>query len=143
MTLYTLESRIAFAGWTPAHIENYKGPTPQIVTGLADHVRGTLGSTYTVCESGTAGPTGGSTRNRTPYAFFLFPFLFFPLSIRVRCIVADNIRGYVALAVSTPNGTYTREIETGSGDRERNMEEFAGEALRLVVDVLEGRVNHL
>lgn len=70
LTLYTLESRIAFAGWTPAHIENYKGPTPQIVTGLADNVRGTLGSTYTVCESGTAGPTGGSTRNRTPYVFF-------------------------------------------------------------------------
>lgn len=138
LTLYTLESRIAFAGWTPAHIENYKGPTPQIVTGLADNVRGTLGSTYTVCESGTAGPTGGSTRNRTPYVFL------FSLSIRMRCIVGlTTLRGYVALAVSTPNGTYTREVETGSGDRERNMVEFAREALQLVVDVLEGRVNHL
>ena len=73
--------------------------------------------------------------------FFLF-FLFFFCTNEVYSW-ADNIRGYVALAVSTPNGTYTREIETGSGDRERNMEEFAGEALRLVVDVLEGRVNHV
>lgn len=86
---------------------------------------------------------GGAQGTGLRMLFFFFLFFFFPLSIRVRCIVADNIRGYVALAVSTPNGTYTREIETGSGDRERNMEEFAGEALRLVVDVLEGRVNHL
>ena len=64
--LYTLESRIAFGGWTPADIENYRGPTPAIVTGLATHVRAQLGSTYTVCESGTAGPTGGTTQNRTP-----------------------------------------------------------------------------
>ena len=66
MTLYTLESRVAFAGWTQETIKDYKGPTPKIVSGLADNVRKTLGSTYTICESGTAGPTGGSTRNRTP-----------------------------------------------------------------------------
>jgi nicotinamide mononucleotide (NMN) deamidase PncC len=65
--LYTLESRIAFAGWTQSHIDNYKGPTPDIVAGLATHVRNTLQSTYTIAESGTAGPTGGATRNRTPY----------------------------------------------------------------------------
>lgn len=64
--LYTLESRIAFAGWTPEHIKSYSGPTPEIVAGLASNVRGKLGSTYTVSESGTAGPTGGPTRNRTP-----------------------------------------------------------------------------
>lgn len=64
--LYTLESRIAFAGWTQSHIDSYQGPTPDIVAGLAQHVRNTLQSTYTVAESGTAGPTGGATRNRTP-----------------------------------------------------------------------------
>jgi len=66
LTLYTLESRIAFAGWTEASIKDYKGPTPQIVAGLADHTRSTLNTTYVVSESGTAGPTGGTTRNRTP-----------------------------------------------------------------------------
>ena len=66
LTLYTLESRIAYAGWTQENIQNYKGPTPDIVKGLAENVREKLGSTYTICESGTAGPTGGNTRNRTP-----------------------------------------------------------------------------
>jgi len=67
LTLYTLESRIAFAGWTEASIQNYKGPTPQIVAGLADYTRKALSEpTYVVSESGTAGPTGGTTRNRKP-----------------------------------------------------------------------------
>ncbi len=66
LTLYTLESRIAFVGWTQDSIANYKGPTPEVVKGLAENVRGKLGSTFAVGESGTAGPTGGSTRNRTP-----------------------------------------------------------------------------
>ncbi|RYP46400.1 hypothetical protein DL768_007367 [Monosporascus sp. mg162] len=66
LTLYTLESRVAFAGWTQADIDNYEGPTPEVVAGLARNVRTELESTYTISESGTAGPTGGATRNRTP-----------------------------------------------------------------------------
>lgn len=69
-----------------------------------------------MCESGTAGPTGGATRNRTP--------------------------GYVALAVSSDKGTFTREVETGvskgDGMRESNMVKFAVEALKLVRDVIKG-----
>lgn len=49
-TLYTLESRIAFAGWTRTNVENYTGPNPELVEGLASHVRVTLGSTYCVGE---------------------------------------------------------------------------------------------
>ncbi|CAF9938355.1 MAG: hypothetical protein HETSPECPRED_001045 [Heterodermia speciosa] len=113
LTLYTLESRIAFAGWTQESIKSYKGPTPDVVKGLAENVREKLGSTYTICESGTAGPTGGNTRNRTP--------------------------GYVALAVSTENGTHTKEIETGlGGDREKNMIAFSVEALTLLKEVIKG-----
>jgi PncC family amidohydrolase len=66
LTLYTLESRMAFAGWTQETLKTYSGPTPAIVAGLAEHTRSTLGSTYAVSESGTAGPTGGTTKNRTP-----------------------------------------------------------------------------
>ncbi|XMA18394.1 hypothetical protein WAI453_011185 [Rhynchosporium graminicola] len=113
LTLYTLESRIAFAGWTQENIKTYKGPTPDIVAGLASSVRSTLGSTYTICESGTAGPTGGNTPNRTP--------------------------GYVALAVATESGVYKRELSTGhEGDREANMIAFAVEALTLLEDVIKG-----
>ncbi|KAI1253871.1 hypothetical protein MGN70_004266 [Eutypa lata] len=113
LTLYNLESRIAFAGWTAADTENYRGPTPEIVAKLASNVRGTLGSTYTVSESGTAGPTGGTTRNRTP--------------------------GYVALAVVGPNGTVTAEVETGHGNREQNMVEFAVAALKLLKQAIEDK----
>ncbi|KAF9696451.1 hypothetical protein EKO04_005448 [Ascochyta lentis] len=112
LTLYTLEARKAFVGWTDADTQNYKGPTPDIVTKLADNTRKTLGSTYTVSESGTAGPTGGNTRNRTP--------------------------GYVALAVSREGGTVTREVETGTQEREANMVRFAVEGLKLVRDVIKG-----
>lgn len=112
LTLYTLESRKAFIGWTDADTASYKGPTPAIVTKLADNTRRVLGSTYAVSESGTAGPTGGNTRNRTP--------------------------GYVALAVSREAGTVTREVETGSKEREGNMVRFAVEALTLVRDAIKG-----
>ncbi|KAJ5319812.1 hypothetical protein PENANT_c026G01643 [Penicillium antarcticum] len=115
VTVYTLESRIAFAGWTEEHLKDYKGPTPEIVAGLAESVRTKLGSTFAISESGTAGPTGGATKNRTP--------------------------GYVALAVSSKAGTVTREVETGKGtDREANMVAFASEALKLLRDCLIGRV---
>jgi nicotinamide mononucleotide (NMN) deamidase PncC len=48
--LYTLESRVQFAGWTQADIDSYNGPSPQIVSGLAENVRQKLGSTYCICE---------------------------------------------------------------------------------------------
>jgi PncC family amidohydrolase len=113
LTLYTLPSRIAYAGWTQESIANYSGPTTDIVSGLAKYVRKDLGSTYTLSESGTAGPTGGSTENRKP--------------------------GYVALAVDCERGTFTREIKTGLGeDRIANMVQFAVEGLTLLRDVISG-----
>lgn len=66
VTLYTLESRLAYGGWTDRDIETYRGPTPNIVENLARHVGRTLNATYCLAESGTAGPTGGHTPNRIP-----------------------------------------------------------------------------
>ncbi|KAL5345688.1 hypothetical protein ACLOAV_009442 [Pseudogymnoascus australis] len=100
------------SGWTEEDTKSYSGPTLGVVSKLAENVRPKLDSTYTVCESGTAGPTGGTTRNRTP--------------------------GYVALAVATPEGTFTREVDTGSADRAENMVNFAVEALKLLIDVIKG-----
>lgn len=57
---------LGIAGWTEENVKGYKGPTTQVVSELAENVRGKLESTYTICESGTAGPTGGTTPNRTP-----------------------------------------------------------------------------
>lgn len=50
LQLYTLQSRIQFAGWTQASIDGYKGPTPEIVAGLAENIRAKLESTYCVSE---------------------------------------------------------------------------------------------
>ncbi|KAK3680861.1 hypothetical protein B0T22DRAFT_524223 [Podospora appendiculata] len=124
VTLYTLESRLAYAGWTDKDTSTYNGPTPTVVAGLAEHVRAQLGSTYTVAESGTAGPavsSSGATRNRQP--------------------------GYVALAVSADAGTYKRDAETGvvaTGEgsttvREENMVAFAVLALTFLSEVIEGK----
>ncbi|KAK4941851.1 hypothetical protein LTR10_018327 [Elasticomyces elasticus] len=112
LTLYTLDSRIAFAGWTQANIDNYDGPTPKLVEGLATHVRETLKSSYTVGESGTAGPTAsGKAKNRQP--------------------------GYVALAVVGDKGALSKDLETGLGtDRQANMVAFAVEALKLVKEYI-------
>jgi len=56
-----------------------------------------------------------------------------------RRVLIHNFRGYVALAVSTANGTYKRELDTGFGkDRQKNMVGFAVEALTLLKDVLKG-----
>lgn len=42
-------------------VHTSRGPTPEIVAGLARHARGVLNATYTIAESGTAGP------NTNPY----------------------------------------------------------------------------
>lgn len=113
MTLYTLESRIIFAGWTEETRATYKGPIEDVVKGITENVRKKLGATCCVCESGTAGPTGGNTRTRTP--------------------------GYVPLAVVTEKATSTKEAETGlGGDREGNMGAFAREGLKVLKDVIKG-----
>ncbi|KIX94316.1 uncharacterized protein Z520_10026 [Fonsecaea multimorphosa CBS 102226] len=112
LTLYTLESRIAFAGWTQQNIDNYDGPTPELVEGLAKNVREKLQGTYCVGESGTAGPTAsGKTPNRQP--------------------------GYVALAVVGGKGSANKDLDTGlGGDRQANMVAFAVAALKLVKDFI-------
>ncbi|QIW96037.1 hypothetical protein AMS68_001555 [Peltaster fructicola] len=114
LTLYTLPSRVAYAGWTQESIAAYRGPTTDIVSGLAEHVRKDLQSSYTLAESGTAGPTGGNTPNRKP--------------------------GYVALAVASEGGVFVKELNTGlDGDRVGNMVRFSVEALTLLRDVIIGQ----
>ena len=50
-----------------------------------------------------------------------------------------RISGYVALAVASEGGTFTKEIDTKlGGERERNMVAFAQEALQLMKEVLRG-----
>ncbi|EKM56069.1 uncharacterized protein PHACADRAFT_257122 [Phanerochaete carnosa HHB-10118-sp] len=114
LTVYTPTSRIAFSGFTPEDFADYRGPTPQIVERLAVHAHKTLQATYALGESGIAGPTAGPTRTRTS--------------------------GYVALAVATQDGVVSKEIETGTFDRQTNMVLFTEEALKFLLQVLTGEV---
>ncbi|GJE88046.1 competence/damage-inducible CinA family protein [Phanerochaete sordida] len=114
LTVYTPASRIAYAGFAPADFVDYRGPTPEIVERLAMHTRSTLGATYALSESGIAGPTAGPTRTRTS--------------------------GYVALAVATADGVVSKDLETGTFERQTNMVLFAEEALKYFLQVLEGEV---
>lgn len=67
-----------------------------------------------IAESGTAGPTSsGKGTNRQP--------------------------GYVALAVSSANGTYRCDKDTGKKQRDENMLAFAKEGLSFLKEVLEGK----
>ena len=125
-----------------------RGPTPEIVAGLAAHARETLQSVYALSESGTAGPTGGNTPNRTPYVFFSlrlllasspFSCLYFHFHFS-QLFITTLPSGYVALAISTPSGTITQELHTGVSDRGTNMVLFAEAALQLFLDVLTGAV---
>lgn len=43
-----------------------------------------------------------------------------------------NFSGYVAVAVSTAHGTYTREVETGNNDREKKYGCFCCRRLEVV-----------
>ena len=46
--------------------------------------------------------------------------------------------GYVALAVSTEKGEFTREMADLGNDREGNMINFAMESFKLLRDVIKG-----
>ncbi|KII91844.1 hypothetical protein PLICRDRAFT_157243 [Plicaturopsis crispa FD-325 SS-3] len=114
-TLYTRESRRAWAGWTDEHLKTYLGPTEEIVVGLASKVGTTLGATHTIGESGTAGPTA-------PGAQFV-----------------NSVVGQVSLAVVSGEGAAaSRTVKTGLESREGNMVTFSVAALELLRDVLKG-----
>lgn len=120
-----------------AHLHMFcRGPSPEVVAGLAVNVREKLDSTFTLCESGTAGPrdhtfAGTLARNRTPSVMQPLSFLSSNLMIR---------RGYVALAIASSEGVVTREVETGSDIREINMVAFAEAGLKFLRDVLNGDI---
>jgi nicotinamide-nucleotide amidase len=106
--LYTLKSRIMLAGVPQDQLANYRGTTTELLGGMAEAMRGRLGSTWCVAESGMAGPTSG--RSGAP-------------------------AGRTTVGVSGPI-TRTAVIETGLSDRAANMAEFTTHALRFLRDAL-------
>ncbi|OJA08700.1 hypothetical protein AZE42_10182 [Rhizopogon vesiculosus] len=114
-TLYTTKSRKTWAGWTDDNLVDYKGPTPELVTGLAVSIREQMDVTYCIGESGATGPTVPGP-----------PFI--------------HVAGQTCIAVVSQDGFATRVVNTGVADREKNMVAFTKATLELLRDVLVGEV---
>ncbi|KAJ3993409.1 hypothetical protein F5050DRAFT_717747 [Lentinula boryana] len=118
MAAYSLESRIAFLGWTRDILNGYKGPDEQIVIGLASHLRKTLSSTWCLSESGVCGPSR--------------PDVYRP---------EIEGPGYCAFAVvGEGNKVVSKEVRIPQPkNREENMVAMAEEGLKLLLDTLKAQ----
>lgn len=105
-TTYSLRSRLHLSGWSEKDVENYTGPSEDVALRLARNLKLELGATYSLAETGWAGPDDGPDT------------------------------GLAFLAVSGTNRNYTTQISTGLDERTSNMEKFAHAALHYLLQVL-------
>jgi PncC family amidohydrolase len=108
VVVYTSEGKERLAGMRTEDLKSHRSATEPHTALLAETIRGRLGATWGIAETGAAGPTG----NRY-----------------------GDAPGHAALAVSGPQA-FTRTIETGQADRRQNMAAFALAALRLLSEAL-------
>jgi PncC family amidohydrolase len=114
--VYSLKSRLKLSGWSEEDIMNYTGPSEKVALRLARNLRIELGSTYVISETGVAGPLNQGN-NKT--------------------LFDDEDVGTVFLGISTPLGEKSKVHKTGSGDRAKNMQEFARCGLQFFLEELE------
>lgn len=107
--IYTLKARRDLLGLAQAEIDRQKPLTDEYVSLCADTIRTRLGATWGIAELGATGPAG------TPYG---------------------HPPGICVLAVSGPVNL-TRRLETGSPDREGNMQVFMRAAIELLHEALD------
>lgn len=88
-------------------IEKYGVVSEEVARAMAEGVRNLMHSTYSIATTGLAGP-GGDDRNP---------------------------EGTVCIAVSGPEGTFSRKIRC-SGNRSENIEAFTLNALRMLLSIL-------
>lgn len=108
VVVYTGDGKERLAGMTKDQLAQHRSSTEPHTAQLAEAIRTRMGATWGIAETGAAGPTG----NRY-----------------------GDAAGHAALAVSGPVAK-TATVETGHGDRRRNMQEFAVAALRLLRDTI-------
>lgn len=116
--VYLLRQRLKLSGWSDAEIGSYMGPLEQVALKLARTAKYELGLTYVLSETGFAGPSTalhlGSDRS------------------------GEDAVGTVFLGLSGPQGEISCRRVTGSSARAANMEKFALEGLKFLLDCLEG-----
>lgn len=102
--VYTRQSRTALLSVSEAELAGIRPDTEPYALLMARKIRGQLGATWTIGETGAAGPTG--SRYGDP-------------------------AGHSCTAVVGPKGERASTLETGSSDRLDNMRAFAQAALDL------------
>ena len=107
--VYTRAARSGLLQIPESALEGMRPSTEPYALLLARTARERLGSTWAIAETGATGPTG----NRY-----------------------GDAPGHACLAVSGPR-EQSATLETGSPDRQRNMQAFAAAGLRLMLDTLE------
>ena len=106
--IYTRMAMETLLQLTPAKLNCVRSATEPMAALLADTVRGKLGATWGLAETGATGPAG----NRY-----------------------GDAAGHVCLAIAGPQSA-SRTLETGSEDRIANMSAFANAALELFEEIL-------
>jgi nicotinamide-nucleotide amidase len=106
--VYTRQAGKTLLGLTAEDMVGIRAETEAYAQMAAGKIRDKLGTTWGLCESGAAGPTGSRY---------------------------GDLPGHVSMAVVGPHST-TRTMETGLTDRSVNMDLFARALLTLFDEAL-------
>jgi PncC family amidohydrolase len=106
--VYTAGARAALLGIAPADMAGLKPASEAYALLLARRMRERLGATWSLAETGAAGPSGNRYGDRA---------------------------GHTCIAVAGPSER-AATLETGSADRQANMEAFAARALSLLAETV-------
>jgi PncC family amidohydrolase len=107
--VYTRQSRSALLAVTDQELTGITPSTEPYAQLFARKIRGKLATTWSVGETGTAGPTGSRY---------------------------GHAAGHSCIAVIGPNGERSLTVETGKADRVDNMRSFSMAALDLLEKAL-------
>ena len=113
VTSYANSVKAGVLGVDPDVIEKYGAVSSECVAAMADGVRKLTGSDYAIATSGIAGPGGGSETKPV---------------------------GLVWIGVSSEKGTETYKMNF-RGDRQRNIERFAANALNILRLKIQNDIN--
>ena len=109
--VYTRSARAALLGVTDAEMAGMRASTEPYALLCARRMRDKNGATWGLGETGATGPTG----NRY-----------------------GDAAGHSCIAVVGPSAEWAITLETGSVDRQANMEAFAKRALELLAETIPG-----
>ena len=107
--VYTRQSRSELLGVTEAELTGITPSTEPYALLFARKIRGKLATTWSIGETGTAGPTGSRY---------------------------GHAAGHSCIAVIGPDGEHSMTVETGKSDRLDNMRAFSLAALDLLEKTL-------